>query len=263
MWGFRLLGYCLSFLCWSGSFARAETWLCHCSIFSPWLIGGPQQMFAEWLSNPALKRTGSWPTEIPGAALGDISLKGTIVCNLYPCSLPWWLWNEAKVFAESNKLFKSLSPEFKCIFCFPITELNLAVKTTFPLMVENLILSIQGSSDSLALWQFKILCLLSFLSFSLGQDGVGKAKLSSCLYEGNFCSVSHPLSLLALVSFSCHIHTPALTSGQKHHICFSFLIPSTDFFGTLPLRTSCNNFAWLRKSRLKVMDVFWFCVAYR
>ena len=71
---------------------------------------------------------------------------------------------------ESNKLFKSLSPEFKCIFCFPITELNLAVKTAFPLMVENLILSIQGSSDSLALWQFKILYLLSFLSFCLGQD---------------------------------------------------------------------------------------------
>ena len=63
-------------------------------------------------------------------------------------------------------------------------------------------------------------------------------------------------------SFSCQIHTPALTSGQKHHVCFSFLGPSTDLFGTLPLRTSCNTFAWLRKSRLKVMDVFWFYVTY-
>lgn len=123
-------------------------------------------MSAQWMSNPALKRTGFWPTgNVLATALGDISLKGTIVCTLYPCNLPWWLRNEAKVFAESNKLFKSLNPEFKCIFCFPITELNSAIKTTFPLMVENLILSIQGSSDSLALWQFKILYLLLFLSF--------------------------------------------------------------------------------------------------
>ena len=83
------------------------------------------------------------------------------------------------MFAQSNKVLESLSPEFKCIFCLPITELK-AVKTAFSLMVENLILSIQGSSDSLALWQFKILYLLLFLS-SLGQDGVGEAELSSCL----------------------------------------------------------------------------------
>lgn len=194
-------------------------------------------------------------------ALGDISLKGTAVCNLYPCSLPWWLWNEANVFVQSNKVLESLSPEFKCIFCFPITELK-AVKTAFPLMVENLILSIQGSSDSLALWQFKILYLLLFLSFSLGQDGGwgGWAIFLSLRRDLRLCE---PSSLLwALVSFSCQIHTPALTSGQKHHVCFSFLSPSTDLFGTLPLRTSCNTFAWLRKSRLKVMDVFWFYVTY-
>ena len=142
-------------------------------------------------------------------ALGDISLKRTVMCNLYPCSLPWWLWNEAKVFVESNKLFKSLSPEFKCVFCFPITELNLAVKTAFPLMVENLILSIQGSSDSLALWQFKILYLLSFLSFCLGQDEGwgGWAIFLSLRRELLFCEPSSllvgPSKLLLSDPYSC------------------------------------------------------------
>ena len=42
-------------------------------------------------------------------------------------------------------------------YCFPVTELKLAVKTVFPLMVENLILPIQGSSDTSsfkAIWDF-------------------------------------------------------------------------------------------------------------
>lgn len=60
-------------------------------------------------------------------------------------------------YLQSPMNFSSLTPEFKCIFCFPITELDLVVKTIFPPIVENLILPIQGNSDGLVLWKFEIL----------------------------------------------------------------------------------------------------------
>ncbi|KAI4546846.1 hypothetical protein MG293_003401 [Ovis ammon polii] len=77
----------------------------------------------------------------------------------------------------------------------------------------------QRRSDLDRFWLETLLCLIgeSFDDYSddvcgavvnvraKGQDGVGKAKLSSCLYEGNFCSVSHPLSLLALIFSSVSV----------------------------------------------------------
>lgn len=140
--------------------------------------------------------------------------------------------------------FKSLTPEFQCILFLlhPVPELNLAVKIVFPLVVENIILPAQGSSDTSSLKTIQDL-VLPFVCVRLGtRCGVGRLSCHPVTGEGTSVSQSvlspcwpththfHGSSLVSVCA-------SVLASGPKDHANFTFLTPSTEPWGPSPLRT--------------------------
>lgn len=85
--------------------------------------------------------------------------------------------------------FKSLTPEFQCILflLYPVPEVNLVVKTVFPLVVENVILPAQGSSDTSILKAIQDL-VLPFICVLL-RDKVWVGRLSCHPVAGEGTSV--------------------------------------------------------------------------